>query len=141
MDPEKVLLEIPGSSVLLCYEDASEFCHRHIVAAWFHLLLDKDVPEVKIENGRIVKVARPEYIEEELENIMRESLNMRGFTSLRALYLFNKGNEYDQKADKLYQEGKTNLAHDCRQAACFLRCDADEVEENYRASKRVREQK
>jgi uncharacterized protein (DUF488 family) len=33
LDPHKVAKDLEGR-VLLCYEKASDFCHRHIVAAW-----------------------------------------------------------------------------------------------------------
>lgn len=33
LDPHKVATELEGK-VLLCYEKSSDFCHRHIVAAW-----------------------------------------------------------------------------------------------------------
>jgi uncharacterized protein YeaO (DUF488 family) len=33
LDPHKVATDLDGK-VLLCYEKASDFCHRHIVAAW-----------------------------------------------------------------------------------------------------------
>ena len=50
LDPEQVYNELQYS-VLLCYEPNTEFCHRHIVAAWFEILLDVDIPERKIENN------------------------------------------------------------------------------------------
>jgi len=31
---EKVLAELGNGSILLCYEKAGDFCHRHIVAKW-----------------------------------------------------------------------------------------------------------
>ena len=33
LDPHKVAADLDGK-VLLCYEKSSDFCHRHIVAAW-----------------------------------------------------------------------------------------------------------
>ena len=46
LDPEKVFRDL-DYSVLLCYEPNTEFCHRHIVAAWFELFLEVQVPEKK----------------------------------------------------------------------------------------------
>ena len=43
LDPEKVFRDL-DYSVLLCYEPNTEFCHRHIVAAWFEILLGVKVP-------------------------------------------------------------------------------------------------
>ena len=34
-DPQKVLDEIPDGSFLLCYEKATDTCHRHIMRDWF----------------------------------------------------------------------------------------------------------
>ena len=62
---------------------------------------------------------------------MKLNRNMRGFKSLRALYLFEKGENLEEKANEL--EKKTGKCYDSyRQAACFLRCDADMVEDEYR---------
>lgn len=33
LDPHKVVADLENK-VLLCYEKSSDFCHRHIVAAW-----------------------------------------------------------------------------------------------------------
>lgn len=130
LDPEKVYKEL-NCSTLLCYEDNTKFCHRHIVAAWLEILLGVKVPEMKIKDFKIEEVERPEYIKEYLEDAMRLNRKMRGFTSLRALYLFEKGEKFEQKANEL--EEKTGKCYDdYRQKACFLRCDADMVEEEYR---------
>ena len=84
LNPEKVYRDL-DYSILLCYEDNTMFCHRHIVAAWFELLLGQKVPEVKINNYKIVETSRPEYIKGYLEDVMKFNRNMRGFKSLRAL--------------------------------------------------------
>ena len=129
LDPEQVYREL-DNSILLCYEANTDFCHRHIVAAWFEILLGETVPEVKVKDYQIEEVDRPEYIKEYLEDAMRFNRNMRGFHSLRALYLFEKGEKLELLADEL--EAKTGECHDeYRQAACFLRCDADMAEEEY----------
>ena len=63
---------------------------------------------------------------------MRQNRNMRGFKSLRALYLFERGEKLESKADEL--EKKTGKCYDSyRQTACFLRCEADMAEDEYRA--------
>ena len=85
---------------------------------------------MKVKDYQIEEVDRPEYIKEYLEDAMRFNRNMRGFHSLRALYLFEKGEKLELLADEL--EAKTGECHDeYRQAACFLRCDADMAEEEY----------
>ena len=112
-------------------EPNTEFCHRHIVAAWFEILLGVKVPELKAKDYQIEETDRPEYIKEYLEDAMRLNRNMRGFKSLRALYLFEKGENLEAKADEL--EEKTGKCYDgYRQTACFLRCDANMAEDEYR---------
>ena len=129
-----MLLEKPLGR-LLCYEDASEFCHRHIVSAWFELILGVKVPEVILENGRIIEVNRPEYIKEYLEEIIKKNKNMKGFSSLNALYLFEQSEQYESKAIALEDKGKS--AFEERQIAGYLRCEADEAEANYKTKKRI----
>lgn len=136
LDPEEVYKKL-DNSILLCYEPSDKFCHRFIVAAWFELFLDIYVPEVKIVNNKLEIVERPEYIKDCLEEIIKNNTNMRGFNSLRALYLFEEGEKLEAKANKL--EEKTGKCYDnYRQAACFLRCDADEAEEKYNIEKLVK---
>jgi len=107
-----------------------EFCHRHIVAAWFELLLEVSVREIKADGYKIEEVSKPEYIKEYLEEIIRNSVNMRNFNSLRAWYLFEKAEKLEAKACEL--EEKTGECYDdYRQAACFLRCDADMADDEY----------
>ena len=136
LNPQEVYQELDGS-VLLCYEDYNQFCHRHIVAAWLEIFLGIQVPEVKLENEKIVEVPRPSYIKDSLEEIIKKETNMRGFTSLRALYLFLKGEKLEEKADRLEKETGKCYDH-LRQHACFYRCDADEAEYEYRKSHKKR---
>ena len=129
---------------LLCYEDNSEFCHRHIVAAWLELLLQVEVPEKKAHDYDIEVIERPSYIKVYLEDAMRKNRNMRGFNSLRALYLFEKAEKLEREAKKLkdiygdsayyidaHTEQKVRAYEGYMQRACFLRCDADEAEQQY----------
>ena len=71
LDVEKVYNDLDGK-ILLCYEDNMDFCHRHIVAAWFELLLGFEIPEVKIVDNKMIFVERPKYIKDYLEKIMKE---------------------------------------------------------------------
>ena len=92
IDPFELLDEIDDDAVLLCYEDNLEFCHRHLVAFYLELFLDIKTYEVKINSKRqtyhIMK--RPEYLKEELENIIKEEYNMYGYSSIKAAYIYNK---------------------------------------------------
>ena len=136
LNPEDVYEQL-DNSVLLCYEESDEFCHRHIVAEWFKLLLNVDVPEINIVNGSIKEVKRPKYIGKYLEIIMKENINMKNFNSLRAIYLFEKGNELDSKAD-LLDDSTSVLYNNYRQVAAFLRSEAYEVEAGYKNKQKIK---
>lgn len=86
LDPLEVYKELDNST-LLCYEPNNEFCHRHIVAAWFKLFLGVEIKEKKADNYQTTEVEKPEYIEKYLEDAIRNSIDMKGFNSIRELYL------------------------------------------------------
>lgn len=46
LDPLKTYSELGPNSILLCYEVPGGFCHRHIVARWFHKYLNILVTEL-----------------------------------------------------------------------------------------------
>lgn len=72
LDPVEVYNEL-NNSVLLCYEDNTEFCHRHIVAAWLELSIEGViVPEVKSDKFGMYEVKKPAYIKEYLKEIMQK---------------------------------------------------------------------
>lgn len=71
LDSEEVYKEL-DNSVLLCYEDNNDFCHRHIVSAWFELTLGVETCEAKINKGKIEIVDRPAYIKEYLQKVMNK---------------------------------------------------------------------
>lgn len=135
LDPNEVYDEL-NYSILLCYEDENEFCHRHIVAEWLNLLLDVDIPEIKITENGIEEVERPQYIREHLEDVIKKDKNMRGFNSLRAAYLFEQSEKLEQNANRLEELGKK--CDDYRQLACYLRCDADEAEALYKKKRLIK---
>ena len=129
LNPDK-LFEDLNNSFLLCYEDNDEFCHRHIVAAFLELFLNIEIKEVKVNGLNVEEVTRPCYIKQYLEDIIKENINMKGFNSLRALYLFNLSNELDSEAD--FKEQKFKKSYDyLRQGAAYLRSEADMVEDLY----------
>lgn len=97
---DKVYNDLDGA-VLLCYENYNEFCHRHIVAAWFELVLDRVIPEIIINDKITDVVEAPLYIKDYLQEIMINNLDMKGFSSLNALYLYNKGKELEEKGKDL----------------------------------------
>lgn len=64
------IYQVLDDSILLCYEDAPMFCHRYIVAFWLELSLGISVPEIKIEEGKIIEIEKPTWIKEILEELM-----------------------------------------------------------------------
>ncbi len=126
LDPEMVYREL-DNSILLCYEPITKFCHRHIVAAWLELYLDVDVPEVNVSNNEIEVVERPDYIKEYLVDAIKENRDMKGFTSIRASYLYEQGEELEEQADILEETTGTSYS-DCRQFARTLKREANIVE-------------
>lgn len=69
LDPIKVY-ELLDNSILLCYEEPCEFCHRHIVASWLKETINKDVKEIQLKDNKIIEIERPNYIDEILREIM-----------------------------------------------------------------------
>ena len=74
LDVEKVYKELDGS-ILLCYEDSNEFCHRHIVAAWFEIYLGVKVCEVKQNNNKLYTCSKPDYIKKYLIELINHENN------------------------------------------------------------------
>ena len=78
LDPVVVYGELDGFT-LLCYEDSSEFCHRHIVAAWFNLFLGntiKPVTDINIVGDKVEEFdAASRYIDI-LKDVIRNNEKM-----------------------------------------------------------------
>ena len=70
LDPEETYEKLEDA-ILLCYEDSNEFCHRHIVAAWFELHLGVKVPDVKVNDKILEEQEVPSYIKEMLREIIK----------------------------------------------------------------------
>jgi len=145
LDPEKVYQDLKRDK-LVTFDDG-EFSHGYIVAAWFELFLGVDIKCVnKAEPYKKLVDVKPKWtmdiLEEEIKKIID---NMRGFNSVRALYLFNQGEELERKADKLEDRllndkslsreqvyKLSDTVNGYRQGACFRRCDADMAEDAWR---------
>ena len=69
LNPEEIYNKL-DNSILLCYEESNEFCHRHIVAAWFELTLGVAVKEIKINGTIEAELDRLEYIKEYLNKLI-----------------------------------------------------------------------
>ena len=136
LDPEKIYDKI-RYTILVSDERTDSLAKRHIVSEWLTLYVGEKFYESYYdkEKGELVRLERPPFIKSDLEKIIRNNIeNMRGFKSLRALYLFEKGEELELKAKTLENKIDKHCydASDYRQAACYLRCDADEEEYHYR---------
>ena len=71
LEPIRVYEDL-NNSILLCYEDNNEFCHRHIVSAWLEIMLNIEVPEVIVNDLTMLQVERPTYIKQFLLEIMQK---------------------------------------------------------------------
>jgi GTPase SAR1 family protein len=131
LDPDEVYYDLKDR-ILLCYEEPTEFCHRHIVAEWIKLLFEEDVPEIKLIDHKFQKIDRIEGLGILLETTIRKNTpNMRGFTSLKALRLFEKGEKIAAKAFELEETTGKNYDYMHLEAA-GLRCQADDTEQEFR---------
>ena len=92
LDPEEMLEKIPDGSILLCYEEPTEFCHRHLVAFWFELFLGVTSSEVYENPVRETtrKLERPEYLKDILEEVIKENYDMGEYSSIKEAYHHNK---------------------------------------------------
>ena len=71
LDSNEIVKILIDNTILLCYEDNMEFCHRHIVAYWLEKNLGIEVPEVKVDEfGNITILERPIWIGEILDVII-----------------------------------------------------------------------
>lgn len=122
LDVNEVYKEL-DRSILLCYESKDEFCHREIVAAWFELfLIGVSVPEVKTDKLSLAEEKRNEryqMIKDYLEEVIRKTTNMKGFTSLKAYNLYEQSEKLKNNI-KYIKEANNKLS------------DAIIVEEEYK---------
>lgn len=91
IDPMTLYKSLKNETILLCYEDSEDFCHRHLVAYYLELFLGINVSEVSVNSKRQTYhvLKRPEFLKDMLEDIIRENYAMNGYKSIRAAYLFN----------------------------------------------------
>lgn len=138
LDPEEVLIELEDRSILLCYENNNEFCHRHLVAFWLELFLGIKTYEVKTDEKtkKAIILDRPKHLKKELEHVIKKNYNMSGFNSIRAAYLFHQAEElehefYEQMKNWTSLPSKGNGPCDIMTEAAGLRVEADHEEIEY----------
>lgn len=97
LDPGEILMKLKEGSILLCYEEPEDFCHRHIVAAWLELFYGIEVREVKVlEDGNIKVLPRNKYystIKTMLEILIKDTMDMHGYTAISASYAYEQAKE------------------------------------------------
>lgn len=72
-DIEGILRE-EENPILLCYEESSEFCHRHVLADYIELKYGIKVSEIEIDElGNITIKERPKYIKKILLDVIKEN--------------------------------------------------------------------
>ena len=120
LDIDEVYNEL-NERILLCYERPENFCHRQIVAAWFELFNGEKVPEVKPDGYKLKEVTNRGYIKEYLDEYIKSQTDMKGFSSLRALRYYNKG-------EKLEKLAKNNSDIELSKFLKSLAFDIDEEE-------------
>jgi len=157
LDPKQVYDDFQFQR-LVTFDDG-EFSHGYILAAWFELYLDVKVmciDKVDLCVKNLIDL-KPKWTMDVLEEEIKKTIDdMKGFNSVRALYLFEQSEELENKAceleDKIintdWSSGKYddilcehskmfNLIDNYRQEACYRRCDADMAEDAWR-EKRIK---
>ena len=127
-------------TVLLCYENNDIFCHRHIVSAWIELLLNLKVPEVKLIDGKIIEVSKPDYVKDYLEEIMKKKIDMKGYNCLRSVFLYEKAKKFDSQAKliEIKDDISKHLYNTYKGYASVLRYQAYETETEYNKNKNIK---
>ena len=101
VDIEEILKD-EENPILLCYEDSSDFCHRHVLAEYIELKYGIKVPEIEIDEiGNITFKERPKNI----RKILLDVINENGLEDLKVdekLYgcMEQKDNNYYFEEDK-----------------------------------------
>src|SRR5574344_2622077 len=97
LDPYEVSMDLEGK-ILVCDNSSID---RYIISAWLELLIGINVPDVKHNiNKQYTCLPKSIYIKDMLEEVIKENTDMNGFTSLRALYIFNKSVELENMYKK-----------------------------------------
>ena len=69
------LLKNEKDPILLCYEESSQFCHRHVLAEFINIKYGIEVPEIEIDENLQIRVnKRPSNIRPILEEVIEKSL-------------------------------------------------------------------
>lgn len=122
LDPEEVMVDL-RNTILVTDERTDSLAIRHIVAEWLNLLTEEPVYESGIEDGHLILLERPTFIKQMLEEAIKNSKNMRGLQSVRAIYLL-------EKAERLEEDGLI------KEAACYRRA-SENAEIEYKGRPKI----
>lgn len=90
---DEILGSIEEDTIFVTSEDSEEFSPRNIVAAFIELYTEHPVHEVKVApDGKLIKQKPNKYyqrIKEMLEILIKDSIDMHGFNSIAASYLYS----------------------------------------------------
>lgn len=99
LDCEETFEEL--GNAIICSDGTSKDAQPcQVVAAWFELFLDTDVPAVVSTNGELQMSDKNHFVKQLLESTIREDMIARRYSSLRAYYLYMKGRELSKQAGK-----------------------------------------
>ncbi len=71
LNPKQVYKDLKENSVLLCFENPTEFCHRFLVAGWLELCLGVVIEEYGFEHDKAV-IANKERLKQEIGKQMQK---------------------------------------------------------------------
>ena len=67
------IIKDENDPILLCFEDSSQFCHRHILAEYINIKYGLEVHEIEVtENLEIIQKDRPGNIRKILEQVIEQ---------------------------------------------------------------------
>lgn len=132
LDPEEVIKKIRFTK-LVSDERCNSIAIRHIVSEWLNIFCDEIVTEsLVIENGTLERVERPDIVKKTLVDTIKSSIrDMKGFETLRGLYLFEKSEKLLEQTSSLESLTGSQL-DEIRNLALYLRGNAFECENEHK---------
>ena len=130
LDPTDILHKL-NESYLTSDERCENLSKRNIVCEWIKLYTNEDINEMYIdEHGNIVKQERPKYIREILEKVIKDFIkDMKGFETLRGLYLYEKSEKFESIAMRYIEDKDIYLYY--IKMSNLLRSEAESFEYIY----------
>lgn len=134
LDPYDMVHKLNGS-YLTSDERVESLSKRSIFSEWLKIYSDENINEMAMnENGDFVKFDSSDNVRITLEKIIREEKeDMKGFTSLKALYLYEKSKKLEELSMK-FAGDKDFYAHYERMIT-ILRSEAETIDYIYTKNK------